>query len=261
VNDARSEARPTVAYRPLIRLGGIAAFLVVALTLAEVVAFMIVPQPGTVLAWFALFRRSPLLGLLSFWGLEVPMYLMFVLVFLALYVVLRADAEGGMLIATALVLLGVGVFLATNNPFTMFALSRRYAAATTGAQRAALLAAGEVVVANTAQRAVGGFNTALFLVSVAGLIAAAVMLRSRAFRPFTGYVGLLAHALSLADYVRQALASDELLALLVIMPGALLLVLWFGLVGRRLWQLGGVGPIQSRDDESYCVDRGYRVET
>jgi hypothetical protein len=41
-----------------------------------------------------------------------------------------------------------------------------------------------------------------------------------------------------ADYLRQALTSSVALALLVILPGALLLVLWFLLVGRRLLVLG-----------------------
>jgi len=159
-------------------------------------------------------------------------------VFLALYGALRQAGEGRMAIAMMLVLLGVGIFLATNNPFTMLSLSRQYAAATTEAQKSALLAAGQAVLANTNQRAVGGFNMGLFLVSVAGLLVSWVMLRSRPFGRSTAYIGILANALSLADYLREALTSSTIIALLVILPGALLLVIWFMLVGRRLYQLG-----------------------
>jgi hypothetical protein len=129
----------------------------------------------------------------------------------------------------------------------MLSLSNRYAAATTEAQRSALQAAGEAVLANTGQRAVGGFNVGLFLVSVAGLIVSATMLRSDAFSRATAYVGIGAYALSLADYVRQVLTSSPIAALLVVLPGALLLVIWFVMVGRRLYHLGRSGG-RSRSD-------------
>jgi hypothetical protein len=185
-----------------------------------------------------LFQSNRIIGLLDFWGLEVPMYAMFTIVFLALYVVLRKANEGRMAIALTFALLGIGIFFATNNPFSMLSLSNQYAAATTDAQRSTFLAAGQAVLANTNQRAVGGFNMGLFLVSVAGLIVSSVMFQSKSFSRLTAYVGILANALSLADYLREALTPSATVALLVILPNALFLVIWFVLVGRRLYQLG-----------------------
>jgi hypothetical protein len=143
-----------------------------------------------------------------------------------------------MAIAITFSLLGVGIFLATNNPFSMLSLSDQYAAATTDAQRTTLLAAGQAVLVNTSQRVVGGFNVGLFLVSVAGLIVSSVMLQSSSFSRSTAYVGILAYTLSLVDYLRQIVTQSATIALLVILPNALLLVVWFVLVGRRLYQLG-----------------------
>jgi hypothetical protein len=225
-------------YKSLYKLGGAAALIVVALTLGETIGFIFYPQPSTARDWFTLFQRNRITGLFGFWGLEVPMYAMFAPVFLALYVVLRKVNPGLVLVALTFALLGIGVFFATNNPFPMLSLSNQYAAATTDAQRSALLAAGETVLANTGQRAVGGFNLGLFLVSVAGLITSSVMLRSDSFSKSTAYVGILAHTLSLADYLRQALTQSEIVALFVILSGALSLVIWYILVGRRLYQLG-----------------------
>jgi len=141
-------------------------------------------------------------------------------------------------IALTFALLGIGIFLATNNPFSMLSLSNRYAAATTDGERSTFLAAGQAILANTNQRAVGGFNMGLFLVSVAGLIVSSVMLQSNSFGRLTAYVGILANALSLADYLRQTLTTSAIVALLVILPNALFLVIWYVLVGRRLYQLG-----------------------
>lgn len=223
--------------KTLYRIGGVAALFVVALTAAEIVGFIIYPPPDTVEGWFLLFQRNRIIALLDFWGLELPMYAMFILVFLALYRALKQDRKSYVQIALVLVLVGAGVFFATNNPFTMLVLSDQHAAATTEAQRSAILAAGHAVLANTNQRAVGGFNIGLFLVSVAGLIVSAAMLRSSTFCRATALVGLVAFGFSLADYLRQALTSAVAVALLVILPGAVFLVIWFSLVGWRLFEL------------------------
>ena len=126
----------TGSYKSLYKLGGAAALIVVVLTLAEIVVHSIYPLPATASDWFTLFQSNAVIGLLDFWGLEVPMYAMFVLVFLALYGVFRKTSQGGMAIALSFLLLGAGIFFATNNPFTMLSLSNRHAAATTNAQRA-----------------------------------------------------------------------------------------------------------------------------
>lgn len=220
------------------RVGGVAALVVAFLTVMEVVFFIIFPPPSTVIGWFELFQRSPVIGLLDFWGLELFMYAMFILVFLALYMALKRVNQWSMAVALTLALLGVAIFYATNNPFSMLTLSNKYAIATTEMERVTLVAAGEAVLASTNQRAVGGFNIGLFLVSVAGLIVSVVMLRSTAFSRATAYIGILAFGLSLADYIRQATTSSVAIALLVILPGALLLVVWFSLLGWRLLQLG-----------------------
>ena len=123
----------------------------------------------------------------------------------------------------------------------MLSLSRQFAAATTDANRSALLAAGEALLANTNQRAIGGFNIGLLLVSVSGLIISSVMRRATYFHRSTAYLGILAFGLSLADYLRQAFTSSVVIALLVILPGALLLIMWFTILGRRLLQLGRLG--------------------
>jgi hypothetical protein len=226
------------AYQSLYTLGGVAAWLAAVFILSEVIGLALYPPPSTVQGWFLLFQSNRFIGLLNFWGLEVLLYLMFVIVFLALYAGLKDGHESWMAIALTLALVGIATFLATNNPFAMLALSNQYVAATTDAQRAIFLAAGEALLAGTNQRAVGGFNLGFFLVSVAGLVVSSVMLQSRAFSKSTAYVGLLAHALSLADYLRQVLTPSATVALLLILPNALFLVIWYLLAGRRLYQLG-----------------------
>jgi hypothetical protein len=226
------------AYKSLYRVGGVAALVAVVFILGVAIGFAVYPQPSTVSDWFELFQSNKVIGLLDFWGLEVLMYAMFALVFLALYFALREANQGLMAIAIAFSLLGVGIFLATNNPFSMLSLSDQYAAATTDVQKTTLLAAGQAVLTNTSQRIVGGFNVGLFLVSVAGLIVSSVMLKSSSFSRSTAYVGIATWALSLVDYLRQIVTQSATIALLVILPHTLLLMVWFVLVGRKVYQLG-----------------------
>jgi hypothetical protein len=225
-------------YQSLYKIGGAAALIATVLILGDVVGLTIYPQPNTIGDWLMLFQSHTIVGLLDLWGLEVLMYLMFVMMFLALYMVLRKANQSLMVIALTFALLGIGVFFATNNPFSMLSLSNRYATATTDMERSTFLAAGQALLSNTNQRAVGGFNMGLFLVSVAGLMVSLVMLQSNSFSRSTAFVGILANALSLADYLRQALTPSAVVALLVILPNALSLVIWFILVGRQLYQLG-----------------------
>jgi hypothetical protein len=225
-------------YQSLYKIGGAAALIAAVLILGDVVVLAIYPQPNAISDWLILFQSNSIVGLLDLWGLEVLMYLMFIMMFLALYMVLRKANQSLMVIALTFALLGIGIFLATNNPFSMLSLSDQYAAATTEAERTMLLAAGQALLSNTNQRAVGGFNMGLFLVSAVGLMVSSVMLQSNSFSRSTAFVGILAHALSLADYLRQVLTPSAIVALLVILPNALFLVIWYVLVGRRLYQLG-----------------------
>jgi hypothetical protein len=237
MNQITDVKTPDSPYKELFVVGGIAAMLAGLLTLSEVIGFSFCPQPVTIQEWFLLFNRNLFIGLFSFWGLEVLMYLMFILVFLALYVVLRKYNEGRMMIALALALLGIAIFLATNNPVSMLSLSNLYATATTEVEKETILAAGQAVLTNTNQRVVDGFNMGLFLVAVAGLLVSSVMVVSKEFSNKTAFIGILANGLTLADYIREVLTSSPVIALLVILPNALFLIIWFLMVGRRLYRL------------------------
>jgi hypothetical protein len=163
---------------------------------------------------------------------------MFILVFLTLFYLLREKQPYLMAIALTFVIVGSAIFLSTNNPFSMLIISNQHAAAATAVEKSTLVGAGDMILANTNQRAVGGFNVGLFLVSIAGLLTSSVSLNSQFFRKATAITGILAFGLSLLDYLRQVLTQSLLISLLIILSGALCLSVWFFLVGRKLYQLG-----------------------
>ena len=222
-------------WKSLYKIGGISALLAAVLLLMEIIVFMIWPQPGNVIDYFTLFQSNKLIGLIDFYLLEFIAYILFLLMFLALYVVLKRCNESYMIISISLLILGVGIFLATNNSFSMLSLSNQYMVATTEAQKSIMLAAGQNMLVNTGQRAFGGFNTGFLLISIAGIIASTVMLRSKNFGRNTAYLGILAFSISLAEYVRMILVPSELTLLLIIaILSGVFLMIWLVLVGRSL---------------------------
>jgi len=227
-------------WKSIYKIGGMAALVVAVLTLGEIVFFIFYPPPEMISDWYDLFNSTPQVAILDFWGMEIPMYFMFILVFLALYFSLKETNQSLMVLALIFIIVGSAIFLSTNNPFSMLTLSNQYTAGTTDTEKSALLAAGQVILANTNQRAVGGFNIGLFLVSIAGLMTSLVMLQSGVFSRSTATTGNLAFAISLADYLRQALTESMLIALPLILLGALFILIWFIQVGLRLYRLGNI---------------------
>ena len=183
--------------------------------------------------WLALLQDARLLGLLLLDLVDVINYALVGLIFLALFGALRRAATSSMVIAAASGFVGVAVYFASNQAFSMLALSNRYAAATTDAQRSLFLAAGEALLAIHHQGA--GIHLSLMLVQVAGLIISLVMLRSEPFSKATAVAGILANALGLGYFV--ALAIAPALSFLPPSLSAPFRLIWYILIARRLFQL------------------------
>jgi hypothetical protein len=69
------------------------------------------------------------------------------------------------------------------------------------------------------------------------LVISFVMLRSNTFSNATAYVGILASVLLLVGDVSVSIARSSIIAILIAI-GYVLLIIWFFLVGRRLFHLG-----------------------
>jgi hypothetical protein len=222
------------AWRSLYRLGGTAALLIVALALVQMIAFVVWPPPGfesdlsTVTGYFTLLQNNRLLGLLHLDLLLMVDYVLLVLMFLALYIGLRRVSQSFMAIAMALVIVGIATYFPSNIAFSMLSLSDRYAATTTDAQRTMLLALGQALLTSLQSST---FYVSYILMSAAGLIISAVMLRSNnIFSKVTAYVGILASVLGLGLFVPTI---GLLLSLISLIPTAM----WYILIARRLFRL------------------------
>ena len=218
------------AWKPLYRVGAVAALLSVALIILAGVMFAVNPIPTTMTGWFDLFNRNWLLGLFAADLMMLLSYLLLGLIYLALYGALRRVNQPFMALATILAVVGLAAYYAANPAFSMLSLSRQYAEATTDAERTALLGAGHAVIANWTGTS---FDVAYLLGGVTAIIVSVIMLQSHVFGKPTAYAGLLMGALTL---VPAALGTvGVVLSLIALVPT----MVWLILIARRLFQLGG----------------------
>ena len=177
--DASHAKTTESAWKPLYRVGGAAALMVVLLYVIQIIVLVVSPPPSTVIGYFTLFHRNALLGLLDLDLLSIADYALFVPLFLALYIALRRVSPSFMAIATALGLVGIATYFASNTAFEMLSLSNQYATATTDAQRSLFVASGQAMLAIYQGTA---FDVSYVLLAIASLIISVVMLRSNTLR-------------------------------------------------------------------------------
>ena len=216
-------------WKGLFIAGGVAAFSMLVLMIVQIIVFAVWPPPATVAGYFSLFQKNWLLGLLSLDLLYIVDNVLLILIYLAVYLVLRKAGESSMLIALIFGIAGIAAYFASNTAFEMLSLSNQYAAATTEAQRATLLTMGQVMLETYKGTA---FDIYYVLNTIVLFIFSPVMLRSRLFSNATAYFGFLAGLLMVIPSSAGTLGLYFSLASLI--PWAI----WLVLVGQRLLQLG-----------------------
>lgn len=206
------------------------------------------PLPAAAAGWFRLFESDPLSALILFGLVDLANYALVGLLFLALYVALRPEYHAAALVATASAMIGIGVYFASNQAFAMHGISARYAATTGAAERAALLSAGEALLATYNPGAIyhgTGIYLSRMLVLLGGLLFALLMLRSPLFGRGTGWLGIVANGAALLYFPAQALAPP--LIVIPIPVSAPFRLLWYIMIARRLFQLSRGGAGESAD--------------
>lgn len=227
-------------WKPLYRAGAIAALMAALLFRrnigAEVSLFTGMDAiPTTVTGWYALLQANPFVGLSLLAFFDLVNYALVGVIFLALGAVLWQVNQSAAALALVSGLVGVTLNLASNISLTLFSFSQRYAVATSAAQSADLLAAGQAILAgNDPLAAIPGTGAlvGLLLVALAGLLFSLVLLPSHRG---TAILGLLASGCDLAYCLVFPLTPIAPVYLLLASAG-LFWMLWHLLVARTLWK-------------------------
>jgi hypothetical protein len=232
-------------WKTLNLLAGIAALLAVFVFRrnlgSEFVAFngfglftMPEADPSNAAEWFALLQNSPFVALTLLNVFDLVEYALLGLILLAACAALWEINHGMALLAGAGGLLGIGVYFASNPVFALLALSQRYASAAGEAERAALLGAGEALLAMYEGT---GAYAGLFLALTAGLILSIIMLPGQVFSKATAISGILANGFGLTYFVILPLAPGSMLLALPFVLSAPFRLAWYFLMALRLFKM------------------------
>lgn len=216
-------------WKSLYRVGGVAALLMFALTLVQSFIFITNPPPSTVIDYFTLFQNNKILGLLDLDLLLIVINILLILIYLALYIALGRFNQSYTAIALTIGLVGTTLFFASREAtFGMLSLSSQYTAASTDAQRAMLLAAGQALLTIYNGTA---FDLSYVLGGVVILIFSVVMLQGNIFNRATAYGGIVMGVLMLVPPTVGTIGL--LLSLISLVPT----LIWLILIARRLFQM------------------------
>jgi hypothetical protein len=234
--DSKTLAGTRFDSNSLYKLGGAAAIIFVLYSLVTMILLVVVGgQPETAEEGFAMLQENRLIGLLRLDVLTILVLPLYYLLFLALYVALKKTHDSYAALATVLVFAGLTLFLATPSAFSWLALSDKFAAATSEAQRNVLLAAGEAILASDMWHGSGAILGGVLL-QTGALLISVVMLGSQSFARVTAYVGIVTHGLDLARLLLGFFLPAGGFILMAV-AGPLYLV-WFPLLARDLFRLG-----------------------
>ncbi|MBI5304143.1 MAG: DUF4386 family protein [Chloroflexi bacterium] len=217
-------------WKGLYRVGAVAALLMFALTLIQSFIFITNPPPSTVIDYFTLFQKNQILGLLDLDLLLIVINVLLILIYLALYIALARFNKSYMTIALANGIVGTTLFFASREAtFGMLSLSNQYAAASTDAERALLLTAGQTLLTIYNGTA---FDLSYIFGGIVILIFSIVMVQSNVFGKATAYVGVVMGILMLVPPTVGTIGL--VLSLLSLVPT----LIWLIPIARRLYQLG-----------------------
>lgn len=219
-------------WRPLFRLGAVAGALAIVGTVADLTLGLaqgtdLTRLPQTAGERFAQLAAHPWVGLYDLDLLNVIISLVslpMVVAVSALLMVREARPLAGL--ALVLSLIATAVFVSSNAALPMLSLSAQYEHAGSEAQRAALLGAGEALLARGAHGAPGAFP-GFVLSTLASLTLALSMVGTRAFGRLTGVLGAVAFPLLLLYLVAVTFVPAlQTVAVLLAAPGGLLAIAW-----------------------------------
>ncbi len=238
-------------WRTLYPLAGVSALILLLYSLATLVIVAVTGgQPGSIEATYQMLQANRLIGLLRLDLLTVLLMPLYYVLFLGFCVALWRIDHVGAALSALLVFAGLTLFLASPSAFSYLALSDRYAAAATEAQRAQLLAAGEAIYAADLWHGSGALVGGLLLQAGAVLISV-VMLRSSAFGAALAYTGIATHGLDLVHILIGFFAPQLSVALMAV--AGVLYLLWFPLAAQRLFRLGA--PARAQPSPCLAAER------
>lgn len=214
-------------------------FLVYSLVTILILVLLDGGYPETAAECFDMLRENRFVALLRLDIVSVIVIPFYYLLFFSIYQALKTDHEMIAGIALFCTLAGVTIFIAGVNLVSIVIVSDKYHAAASPETRQHLLAACESMLASDMWINTGAIVRGI-LIETGAIIFSVLMLKTFIFSRLTGWVGLLTHGFDLSS-ILAGLFYPPIKEIFTMVAGPLYIV-WFILIGIRLFQLGKTRP-------------------
>jgi hypothetical protein len=201
-----SNSTSNAALRNIYSIGSVSAILkLVAILTFSVIIGVLGEKPETAAEYFAIYEISPLQAF--FRG---DFFVMLLIVFYlgtipALFMALRRISPVWMGFASLFSLITVLGAIFSESSFSLLHLGKHYVTATSETHQAALIAAGEAIIASDMWNNTAAYMGGIFLQG-SGVVISIIMLRSKDFSKVTAISGLVGNALDLVQHVLHPFA-------------------------------------------------------
>lgn len=212
----------------LLKIGGIAAIIVVLLIPFQIVIFALFPPPADPLGFYELFCQNWFLGLLSLDLLYVINNVIIIFVYLGLFAALRKTNFVLMLIALVVGLIGITAYFSSTIAFEMLSLSNQYYHATSEVVKEQLLSAGYAMIVNYKGTA---FDVYYVLNAITLLTVSRVMFQDQTFSKSTAVWGVISGVLMIIPSTAGTIGL--IFSLLSLIPWIVFSIM----IARRLFYL------------------------
>jgi len=223
--------------RFLFIAGGWTAILFLIYTAVTILILVLIEggYPATATECFNMLQENRFIALLRLDIVSIVVIPFYYLLFYSLYNALKSGYELIAKIALFCTIVGVTLFLAGVNLASIVIVSDKYQAATSPEVKQQLLAACEGMLASDMWINTGAIIRGI-LIEIGAVIFSLLMLKTQVFNKTTGRVGLLTHGFDLSSII-IGLFFPPIKEFFTMVAGPLYIV-WFVLIGIRLFQLG-----------------------
>jgi hypothetical protein len=191
----------------------------------------------SIVEWFTIFQTNRFYAFSSLGLINIITLSLAIPIYLALYHAHRWEQPAFASLAAVLFFVGTAIYISSNTVFSLFALSRQYAVAAE-TQKPLLEAAGRALLAQGADLTPGTFM-GFFSTQIAGLLITSVMLRGCMFGKWIGWTGMAGYGLTSLFFILAAFAPENYgTAMVFVMPGGFILLVYQIMLARRFYQLG-----------------------
>jgi hypothetical protein len=185
---------------------------------------------------FTQLQSQPWLGLYYLDLLNMITAILMIPVFTALVVCQRKTKNALLILALVIFGIGTAVFINNNAALPMLGLSRQYALALPQ-QKDILIAAGESLLIKGAHGSMGAFS-GFVLSMISTILMSFIMIQSKIFGKWTGWIGLFGATLLLVYIVLVTFVPDaKSIAMGLAAPGGIMSLVWMIMYTIKLFRI------------------------